>query len=155
MQTDLAPTFEHRSLIRTTMEAMYAFHESPNAFQRLTPPPVFVQVHRKDLRTLNDGEVAFTLWFLFIPTQWEVKHIEGVIPTGFTDYAIKSPLAVWRHNHIFEQQADGILLIDRITIQHERGIKGILTRLVFGNIPLHILFAYRHLRTRIGVKQYE
>ena len=49
---------------------MIAFHEHPRAFARLTPPPIFVQMHRNALKSLTEGEVEFTLWFGPIPARW-------------------------------------------------------------------------------------
>jgi ligand-binding SRPBCC domain-containing protein len=42
-------TREYRVLIPTSIEALWAFHAQPNAFKKLTPPPVFIQVLRNSL----------------------------------------------------------------------------------------------------------
>ena len=57
-------------------------------------------------------------------------------------------MAMWEHRHIFEPTADGVTLIDRITVEHKSGLRGLLTRLVFDGVPLWVLFKYRHWRTR-------
>ncbi|MDX2159860.1 MAG: hypothetical protein SF162_00905 [bacterium] len=150
------PTFEHRSVIPTTMQAMIAFHEDPAAFSKLSPPPIFAQVHRRDWRSMADAEVEFTLWFAVLPIRWIARHEPGPTPTSFIDRQVKGPVESWVHEHIFTQVAGGIELHDRLTIVHRKsGFWAIFTRLFFGTLPLRFLFIYRHLRTRMGVKRYE
>lgn len=143
--------FEKRSLFKTTMERMIAFHESSAAFSKLTPPPIFVQMHRDNRTSLTEGELEFTLWFGPLPVRWIARHEPGPTSTSFADRALKGPMAYWRHEHIFEAVPDGIALTDRITLAHKPGFKGLLTRLMFDGAPLRILFLYRHLRTRWAV----
>ncbi|MFN8527176.1 MAG: hypothetical protein U0670_01035 [Anaerolineae bacterium] len=153
---NLPITFEHRSVIPTTMAAMIAFHEDPAAFRRLTPPPIFIQVRRRDWRSMRDADVEFTMWFTFLPIHWIAHHEPGATPTSFVDRQIVGPVDTWVHRHIFTEVPGGIELIDRLTVIHRKGgFWGLFTRLAFGNLPLRILFLYRHLRTRLGVKQYE
>ena len=56
-------TFEYRSVIRTTMEAILQFHQEPRALPLLTPPPLFVQIVRDDRVSLTEGEIEFKIWF--------------------------------------------------------------------------------------------
>lgn len=155
-QPDTLPTtFEHRSVMPTTLDAMWAFHADPKAFVRLTPPPIFVQMHRNALKSLTEGEVEFTLWFAFFPVRWIARHEPGPISSSFVDRQVKGPTAVWVHRHLFEALPNGVRLTDRLTIQHKGGLSGIFTRLFFSGLPLRIFFIYRHLRTRFGVKRYE
>ncbi len=144
----MAKVFEHRSVINTTVEEMTAFHEHPRAFQRLTPPPVFIRVHRKDLDSLTAGEVEFTMWMGLIPVRWIARHEPGPIETSFIDRQLKGPLQTWEHQHIFQPVEDGVELIDRISLAHKPGWRGWLTRLFFDGVPLRMLFIYRHWRTK-------
>lgn len=144
-------TREFRSIISTTPGAMMAFHEHPEAFQRLTPPPVFIQMLRNELTSLTEGEVEFNMWFGPLPIRWIARHEPGPIPTSFIDRMVQGPLARWEHSHIFEPVESGVALIDRITLAHRSGWRGLLTRLVFDGLPLRMLFLYRHRRTRLGV----
>jgi len=143
-----AHSFIKKSVMNTTIEKMMAFHEAPNAFSTLTPPPIFVQVHRDDRASIAQGEIEFTLWVLFIPFRWIALHEPGPTPNSFADHMIKGPMAYWRHEHIFTPVENGVELMDRVTLAHQSGLRGILTRLMFDGIPLRILFFYRHLRTK-------
>ncbi len=145
-----AKTFEHTSVIPTTLEKIQAFHANPNAFSKLTPPPIFAQIHRRDLNSLTDGELEFTLWFGPVPVRWLASHQPGPTEHSFADQMVKGPMDYWLHRHIFETVDGGIRLTDRITLAHKPGIPGLLTRLFFDGLPLRFLFAYRHWRTRMS-----
>lgn len=146
-------TFEHTSVISTTIEAIEAFHEDPKAFSRLTPPPIFAQIHRRELKSLVEGELEFTLWFGPIPIRWLAQHEAGPTENSFADRMMKGPMAYWLHCHIFEEVEGGVRLTDRIMLAHKPGIAGLLTRLMFDGLPLRFLFIYRHMRTRMATRQ--
>lgn len=146
-------TFEKRSHINTTLEALQGFHEQPEALGKLTPPPIFMQVHRDDRTSITAGDLEFTLWFGPIPLRWHVQHEAGPTPHSFADRMLSGPMAYWRHEHIFEDAAGGVVLMDRVTLAHKPGLRGLLTRLAFDGIPLRILFFYRHLRTRVALQK--
>ncbi|MDX1994134.1 MAG: hypothetical protein SF029_17235 [bacterium] len=148
-----AHVFQKRSVMKTTMERMMAFHQDPKALSNLTPPPIFMQLHRDDRTSLTEGELEFTLRFVVIPIRWIAQHQPGPTPTSFADFQVKGPLAYWRHEHIFEEVPGGVALTDRVTLAHKPGLAGVLTWLAFDGIPLRILFFYRHLRTRLAVER--
>lgn len=143
--------FEKRSVIPTSMSRMIAFHEDPQVLHRLTPPPIFLRPVRDDMRSLTSGEREFTLWFGPFPARWVARHEPGPVDTSFADRMLSGPLAFWLHEHIFRDVPGGVELTDRVTYAHKAGLPGLLTRLVFGGLPLRILFTYRHLRTRLAL----
>ncbi|MFW5748255.1 MAG: SRPBCC family protein [Chloroflexota bacterium] len=148
-----AHTYEKRSLIKTTMDNMLAFHQDPKALSQLSPPPIFVRLKRDDRKSLTEGELAFTLWFGPIPIHWVARHEPGPTETSFADFMVQGPMLYWRHEHTFEDVEGGVILIDRVTLAHKPGLPGLLTRLMFDGIPLRILFFYRHLRTRMATRR--
>jgi ligand-binding SRPBCC domain-containing protein len=111
-------TFEHTSVLPASLEKIWAFHEQPNAFGILTPPPIFVQVHRREMVSLRQGEIEFTLWFAFFPIRWLALHEPGSTPTSFVDRMLRGPLKTWRHEHRLEATPNGTRLTDQITIEH-------------------------------------
>lgn len=147
-----ATVYTKRTVMKTTLEKLRAFHENPKALGQLTPPPIFMQLIRDDRTSLTEGEIEFTLWFVFIPIRWLARHAPGANPASFSDFMVKGPMAYWNHEHTFEEVPGGVALIDRVTIAHKPGLPGLLTRLMFDGIPLRILFFYRHLRTRMAVQ---
>lgn len=148
MQPEPSRAFIQTSVIKTTMADIKRFHEDPGALARLTPPLVWMQVQRDDRSSLTAGEIEFTLWFGPLPIRWLARHEAGPTPDSFADAQLRGPLAYWRHEHIFEEVDGGIRLSDRISFAHNRGLRGLFTRLAFDGLPLRLLFLYRHWRTR-------
>ncbi len=140
--------FQKTSSFPGSLEALEAFHKQPAAFKKLTLPPLFVQLLRDDRESLTSGELEFRLWFGPLPIVWLARHEEGPTPHSFIDRMLRGPAAEWVHQHIFEPAPDGVRLIDRITFRHGRGIRGLISRLLFNPLSLHFLFAYRHWVTR-------
>jgi len=143
--------FEKKSVMKGTVQQLWDFHARPNAFAKLTPPPIFIHMRENNLKSLTEGTVDFTMWLGFIPIHWVAQHEPGPIPTSFTDRQLVGPMAYWEHQHIFRAVPDGVELTDHLTIEHKPGLIGIFTRLMFDGMPLQIFFTYRHLRTRIGL----
>ena len=147
------PIFTHRSIIATTMQKMIALHEDRRALARLTPPPIFVQMHRDERTSLTEGEIEVTLWFGLLPVRWIARHEPGPTAMAFADRQIKGPLESWRHEHIFTEVDGGVELTDRVTYEHRQsGRWSLFTRLFFNRFMLRLLFVYRHLRTRLAIR---
>ena len=143
--------FEYRSVMRTSMDAIRRFHEDPRALPLLTPPPLLVQIMRDDRVSLTEGEIEFKLWFGPVPVRWLARHEPGSTSTSFGDRMLEGPMALWVHEHRFRPAANGVELMDHITLAHPSGWRGVLTRLVFDGLSLRLLFAYRHWRTNRAV----
>ena len=147
-----ATVYEKSSIMKTSIDKMIDFHTDPKALSQLTPPPIFAQLREDNRTSMTSGDLKFTLWMGFIPIQWHAQHQSGPTKNSFADLMLSGPMAYWRHEHIFEEVADGVKLTDRVTLAHKSGIQGILTRLMFDGIPLRILFFYRHFRTKLAVE---
>jgi len=145
--------FEKRTVFKTTLEKIEAFHQDRAALATLTPPPIFVQLHHDGRTSLTAGDLDFTLWFLFIPIRWLARHEAVPGQHGFAEWQVKGPMGYWRHEHLFEPVEGGVVLHDRVTLAHKPGLAGLLTRLMFDGLPLKILFFYRHWRTRQAVER--
>lgn len=140
--------FSRSSYINTSLDDIKRFHSDPRALARLTPPPLFMKLHRDERRSLTEGEIEFSLWLGPIPIRWLARHEPGPSAHSFADSQLRGPLQFWRHEHVFSPVEGGVELTDRVTYAHKRGFVGWLTRIAFGGWSLRILFAYRHWRTR-------
>lgn len=137
----------YRTGIPVSSEELMAWHASPGAFDRLTPPWRRVEVveqrgtiapgDRKTLRIPVAGPIGID-WTL------EHKALEGV--TGFADVQTDGPFRSWRHEHRFLPDGpDASVLEDRVAWELPRGaglLRGRIER------ELDRLFAFRHERTR-------
>ncbi|MCU0512100.1 MAG: hypothetical protein MUE40_05960 [Anaerolineae bacterium] len=144
--------YEKRSILPTTLAKLLAFHQSPAALAQLTPPPIFVQLKEDTRTSFEQGDLKFVLWLGPLPIRWWARHEPGPVPSSFADVMVEGPLAYWRHEHIFTEVPGGVELLDRVTLSHHAGLRGLFSRLMFDGVPLRILFFYRHLRTRLALR---
>ncbi len=146
------PVFRYTFTVDAPLEAVSAFHHSTDVLKRLTPPPLWVQIHH--FGPMVEGMVAeFTLWVGPLPLRWRARHIE-VGPHGFTDVQASGPLASWRHTHRFTPESPGRTRIEEhIEYDYPNGWRGLLARLLFNPAGLYALFTYRQLATRRGVQR--
>jgi uncharacterized protein (TIGR01777 family) len=105
------PTFHaRRSLPHTTPADVFAWHDRPGAFARLTPPWVRTTLDEPP-RGLFVGEHArFRLRLLGCSLPWDAETTEVTPGRGFVDVARRAPFARWNHRHTFD--ADGAAVLD-------------------------------------------
>ncbi len=145
--------FVRRSEIRSDVQSLWAFHEGPDALQRLTPPGLPMKVVQDGRRSLTEGDVLLQMGAGPFSLRWLARHEAGPSACSFTDRLVDGPLAHWEHQHIFEPLQQGVALIDRISLEHRPGWRGLLTRLLFDGPALSLLFRYRHWRTRKALEE--
>lgn len=97
-------------------QEVWRWHTRPGAVTRLTPGFLPMRVER-EAASIRSGTTVFSL-----PAgqKWVAKHLDDGYVAGrqFTDIAANQPLRAateWRHQHRFEDAAEGTLLIDDVT----------------------------------------
>lgn len=142
--------FRHRFVVNAPLGDVLAFHQDTRALKRLTPPPIFAQIHHYE--PLAEGSRAsFTLWFGPFPVRWQAIHSD-VGPNGFTDTQVSGPLRAWRHSHRFTPLGpERTLVEDHIVYDHHAGWRSLASRLLFARPGLYLLFTGRKWLTRRGV----
>lgn len=142
------PTFETSFTVNAPLQAVADFHRETTALKKLTPPPVFVQIHSH--QPLAEGSRSvFTMWFGPLPLRWVAVHSDVTPLNGFTDTQESGPLLTWRHTHHFTAlTASTSRVSERIEYSHKSGWRGILSRLLFAPVGLRVMFAYRAWVTR-------
>jgi ligand-binding SRPBCC domain-containing protein len=128
---------------------MVAFHELPDALQRLTPPGEQVRVIQaaESLKVGAAAIVEMKMLGLF-PVRWVAKHTVYDPPRMFEDIQISGPFRAWRHKHLIIPHPDGAILRDEVEYEPPLGIAGALLAPVLIVPRLHKLFDYRHSVTR-------
>lgn len=145
-------TFHYEFTVNAPRSAVSKFHHDTSILKKLTPPPIFIQVHRFD--PLADGSTAeLTMWFGPIPVPWTAVHA-NVTEAGFTDTQSRGPLKHWQHTHQFLAANDKQTLVkEHIEYTYEKGLKGVLSRLMFNRAGLFLLFTARKWLTRWHVSR--
>jgi ligand-binding SRPBCC domain-containing protein len=144
--------FDFKFTVKAPLEAIAEFHHSTQALRRLTPPPVIVQLHK--VEPLAEGSLAdFTMWFGPLPLRWLARHSQVDAQHGFTDEQVKGPLAKWVHTHRFDELDESSSQVhEHIEFEHFKGLRGLLTRLLFSPPGLTFMFTYRAWVTRRAVE---
>lgn len=145
------PTFDYSFTVNASLTAVRNFHRDTRILKKLTPPPIFAQIHY--FEPLAEGSRAeFTLWFGPWPVRWTAVH-HYVGPQGFTDRQEKGPLKFWEHTHRFTGvNVHTTLVSEHIEYEHFSGWRGWLSRLLFAKPGLIFLFTARKRLTRYHLR---
>ncbi len=137
------PLYENRFQVRASPEAVSLFHKDTSALTRLTPPPIFVQIH--SIEPLAEGSQSeFTLWFGPLPVRWLAVHSMVDPIHGFTDTQARGPMKRWVHTHSWNAvDAYATEMIEHVDYEHFAGLPGFFTRLLFAPPLLGLMFTYR------------
>ena len=141
--------FVKESIIKAAPERVFAFHELPDAIERLVPPWESVKIIQKaDISKVGSRAILEQKIFGLIPSKWIAEHTKYEPPREFEDVQISGPFATWRHRHIIESHADGAILRDEIEFEPPLWILGQIAAPVFITPKIEKMFAYRHEVTR-------
>lgn len=129
------PVFEHLATYPQPRETVFAWHERPGAFVRLTPPGSAILMHgptdglrvgsRVELRISHPSVVA--LWPAgSLPKSlrtapgipWVAEHTAYEPGVRFVDEQVRGPMVSWRHEHEFsDTPGGGTRITDRVTFE--------------------------------------
>lgn len=141
--------FIKESIIKAPPEKVFAFHELPDAFERLMPPWENAKIIQKaDISKIGSRAIIEQKIFGLIPSRWIAEHTKYEPPRMFEDVQISGPFSKWRHQHIVLPHADGAILRDEIEYEPPLWIFGQIAA-PFAIVPkLEKMFEYRHETTR-------
>ncbi len=141
--------FVKESRIAAPPDRVFAFHESPGALARLTPPWEQVEVESGGQSIQVGSRVVLKTKLGPIPLRWVAEHVEYAPPHLFADVQISGPFARWHHRHEFlDDGRGGTILRDVVDYVVPMGVLG---RLLGGGLvrsKLRKMFDYRHDATR-------
>lgn len=145
-------TFDYTFTINAPLQAVSDFHHDTRVLKKLTPPPIFVQIH--SFEPLGEDSVAdFTMWFGPFPVRWQAIH-SNVSVNGFTDTQASGPLKQWQHTHRFTAVSPHKTQVhEHIEYAHDHGWRGLISRLLFAKPGLYLLFTARKWLTRWHVRR--
>ncbi len=141
--------FVKESRIRASAERVWAFHEAPDAFERLLPPwqktevlqpPTSLEVGTQVVMRVRIGP----LWQTLV-----AEHVEYEAGRMFADRMLEGPFASWLHRHIVTPSGpDQCVLTDEIEYELPLGWIGALVGGGFARRNLERMFEHRHRVTR-------
>lgn len=143
------PRFVHESFIPAPADAVFAFHERPDALALLIPPFEMTQVVRPP-SGLEVGTEVILRTRLF-PGIWQTivaRHTDFRRGEFFEDIMVRGPFRRWRHRHVFEARAGSCLLRDEIEYEPPLGWLGRMADPLLIRPRLRRMFEHRHAVTR-------
>lgn len=148
--------FVKESVIRASPERVFAFHELPDAFERLVPPFENAKIIQKaDIRKIGSRAVIEMKVLGLIPARWVAEHTAYDPPRMFEDIQISGPFASWRHRHLILSHEDGAVLRDEIDFEPPISFFGRLAAPLFIVPRLEKMFEYRHGATKAWCESQE
>ncbi len=134
--------------IPTSADALFAWHEEPEAFTRLTPPWEAVQVLVQEGGIRDGARVVLKVGTRPFALRWELTHEDYRPGRSFTDRQVRGPFRLWRHEHRMRPDGpDACVLEDAIEFAFPLGWLGNLVGEPFMRRKLERMFAYRHAET--------
>jgi len=139
------PTFVKSVFVNAPIEAVFGFHERPDALQLLSPkfPPLRL------IRKIGGIESGARVELKIGPFLWTALHTAYEKNRLFVDEQIQGPFATWIHRHEFESVDQGTRLTDRVEFQLPGGV---WINRIFGwavQLGLRDMFRQRHRVTKM------
>ena len=141
--------YQREIRIAASPERVFAFHESPGALERLTPPweRVVVESGGDSLRV--GSRVVIKMRLGPFVRRWVAEHTAYDPPRLFADRQVSGPFARWEHRHEFvDDGAGGTILRDSVEFEPPCGMLGRIFLRGFVLYKLDRMFAYRHELTK-------
>jgi ligand-binding SRPBCC domain-containing protein len=143
------PEFTASSYIHAPLERVWAFHEAPDALERLTPPSQKIEVVSRTGGLDVGAKVVIRMPLLgLFPMEWHAVHTVCRRPTLFVDELEQGPFAYWHHEHRFHRSNEGTTLTDAITFRVPGGPVANFFVAPIVRLQLRSLFKYRHAITK-------
>jgi len=141
--------FVKESTIRATPREVFAFHESPGALERLTPPWETVERIEGGESIRPGSQVVMRVKSGPFWLRWVAEHTEYEAGRLFADRQVRGPFARWYHRHLFLDGGTGCTTLqDEVEYEPPFGWLGRRLAGRFLEEKLHRLFEYRHETTR-------
>lgn len=145
--------FVKKTRIHRSADEVFAWHERPGAFLRLSPPWSKVS-HESQEGGVKDGvEVRVKQTFGPFTTNWVVRHEGYVKGRAFSDRQVSGPFMKWLHHHRFEPAGENACdLVDHIV--YELPMQTLTEKTVGKRVrgELERVFRYRHEVTRMDLE---
>jgi len=136
-------------------EALFAWHERPGAFERLTPGFMPARVLDRAGGIRDGATVSLAVPVGPVTTRWDLEHRGYVAGREFSDVQRQGPFAAWEHRHLMEPAGPAAsVLEDRITYRLPLPPFGALVADTFTRERLERLLAWRHALTRADLERH-
>ncbi len=142
-------SYVKRTRIPATAQAVFDWHEHPDAFKQLTPPWERVRVLRRQGGIRDGASLSLLVGPMPFALRWDLRHHSYRYGSEFTDEQVAGPFKVWRHTHRMIPEGDeACVLEDAIDYELPFGRIGHCLGGAYIRSKLNRLFTFRHDVTR-------
>jgi ligand-binding SRPBCC domain-containing protein len=144
------------SRIAAPPQAVFAFHETPEALERLIPIWENVKVVTASGSLKPGTRVVLGCRLGPFSWNWVAEHTEYEPGRMFADRQVDGPFSYWYHRHLFlDDGQGGTILRDEVDYRLPLGMLGERLARSFVNSRLRKMFDYRHRVTKQFVESGE
>ena len=136
-----------KQFLKTDIETIWDFASSPANLKEITPDYMLFNIISKNLpEKMYPGMIiAYEVSpILNIKMKWLTEITQVKDKSFFIDEQRMGPYKMWHHQHLFEEQNDGVLMTDIVTYIPPFGIVGNIANAVFIKKQLRNIFDYRY-----------
>jgi ligand-binding SRPBCC domain-containing protein len=128
------------------VEDVFNFFAVVRNLEETAPPALRFKILCPDAIVMEPGtRLDYRLWLYGLPVYWQSEITAWEPPYRFVDQQRRGPYRWWIHEHTFEENEDGTLMLDRV----DYGVPGgALVHRVFVGHSLRKIFKYRARRMR-------
>ena len=119
--------FQIKQFLKTDIETIWDFASSPANLKEITPDYMLFNIISKNLpEKMYPGMIiAYEVSpILNIKMKWLTEITQVKDKSFFIDEQRMGPYKMWHHQHLFEEQNDGVLMTDIVTYIPPFGIVG-------------------------------
>ena len=143
------PLFVKETRIAASPEAVFQFHERPDALPLLIPPWEKVTVEVPPTSLAKGTQVILVNRMGPLKLRWVAEHTAYDPPRMFMDVQKSGPFHKWEHKHlVLADGASGAILRDEVTYELPMGILGRIFGGWFARSKIEKMFDYRHAVTK-------
>ena len=143
------PLFVKETRIAASPEAVFQFHERPDALPLLIPPWEKVTVEVPPTSLAKGTQVILVNRMGPLKLRWVAEHTAYDPPRMFMDIQKSGTFHKWEHKHlVLPDGASGAILRDEVTYELPMGILGRIFGGWFARSKIEKMFDYRHSVTK-------
>jgi ligand-binding SRPBCC domain-containing protein len=138
--------FRARTRVPRPRPEVFAFFADAGNLEELTPPFLGFQILTPQPVEMRPGAlIDYRIRLRGFPMKWRTEITAWEPPSRFVDEQLKGPYRLWIHEHTFEEDGDGTMVIDFVRYAVPFG--ALANRLLVAR-DVRKIFAYRETRLR-------